>query len=258
MGKTSNHRQSSDGRIGLLNYHFFAEIFVRDGGSVHDASLTFPDGKVEAFEDLGFVQEVHGGRYDAESELDASYPNGDYLFRFATGSGNVDGRVLSVRGTGQGDSRIPASPLISLRQDGAEVGPLDVRADRDLTVSWSDFASGAPDPNGIVDDLVFVVLGDCRGVKTVHSGRPFEGTEFLTYGDRRFSIPAERLTPGEPHQLFVEHARVDTSTEDDVVGLVTYAATTFLDIEVSGEAKGAACPSPMPKMDGGQTDRPER
>ena len=118
MGKTSNHRQSVDGSLALLNYHFFAEIFVKDGGRVEAASLSFPDGKSQRFDDLGFVQEVHGGRYDDESELDRSYPNGDYVFRFETGSGDVDGRVMAVRGTGQGSSRIPRAPRIALHQGG--------------------------------------------------------------------------------------------------------------------------------------------
>ena len=70
-------------------------------------------------------------------------------------------------------------------------------------------------------------------------------------------IPSERLTPGEPHQIFVEHARVDTSREEDVVGLVTYAATTFLDIRVEGEAAGCGVPF-ADAEDGRRTDRPSR
>lgn len=258
MGKTTNHRQSADGAMSLLNYHFFAEIFVEEGGSVTDASLGFPDGKSQPFTDLGFVQEVHGGRYDAEAELDRSYPDGDYTFRFDTPSGNLPGRVLSVRGTGStggGQSRIPQAVRITLRQDGREVSPNAVDPDKDLEVAWNAFVTGESDPNGIVDDLIFAVLGDCHGEKTVHSGRPFEGTPYLTYTTRNYVIPAEKLSPGEPHQLFVEHAKVDTSTDDGLVGLVTYAATTFLDFRTTGVASGAPCPPSMPKMDQGQTDR---
>ena len=270
MGKTTNHRQSADGAMSLLNYHFFAEIFVKDGGSVTDASLGFPDGRTQPFTDLGFVQEVHGGRYDAESELDRAYPNGDYTFRFDTPSGNLPGRVLSVRGTGStgstgptgstgstggGQSRIPRAVRITLRQGGREVSPNAVDPDKDLEVTWSAFVTGEADPNGIVDDLMFTVLGDCHGEKTVHSGRPFEGTPYLTYTTRNYVVPAEKLAPGEPHQLFVEHAKVDTSTDDGLVGLVTYAATTFLDFRTTGVATGAPCPPSMPKMDQGQTDR---
>jgi len=257
MGKTVNHRQNpAGGALALLNYHFFAEIFVKDGGRVSEASLQLPDGTVHPFEDLGFVQEVHGGRYRREAELDREYPNGDYRFRFATPDGNVEGRALSVRGTGEGTSRIPEPVRIFLNQDGQEVSPAAVDPEKDLRITWSPFASGGPDPNGILDDLMFVVLGDCHGAKTVHSGRPFEGTGYLSYTAADYVIPASKLAPGEPHQMFIEHARVDTSKEDGIVGLVTYAATTFLDFETTGKAAGKPCPAVMPKIDAGQTDRP--
>src|SRR5262245_20200307 len=80
MGKTSNYRQSEEsGDIGLLNFHFFSEIFVRPGGRVSDASLRFPgggDGATQSFEDRGPVLELHGGRFDAETALDEAYPPG--------------------------------------------------------------------------------------------------------------------------------------------------------------------------------------
>lgn len=253
MGKTTNHRQSASGDVTLLNYHFFAEIFVREGGRVTGASLRFPGGEVEDFEDLGYVLEVHGGRYQRESELDRLYPNGDYQFRFTTGDGRTLERTLTMRG--EGASRIPAPPRITLHQKGRTVSPESVDPDEELTVTWSPFDRAGPDANGILDDLIFVVLGDCHGEKTVHSGRPFEGTPFLDYRTKVFVFPAAKLAPGEPHQMFVEHAIVDTSKEEGIVGLVTYASTTFLDLRTTGEPAGPPCPAIMPKIDQGQTDR---
>ncbi len=258
MGKTTNHRQSASGELAQLNYHFFAEVFVKEGGKVTDAFLTFPGGKKQAFEDLGFVQEVHGGRYDNEEELDRLYPNGDYVFSFKTPSGNVDHRVMSVTGTGEGKSRIPNPVTITLNQDGKRVSPGAVDPAKDLTVTWSEFKGAGSDPNGILDDLLFVVMGNCHGDRTVHSGRPFEGTDFLSYTATSYTIPAEKLAPGEPHQLTVEQAIVDTSEEDSIAGLVTYAATTFLDFQTTGEASAEACPLEMPRIDAGQTDRPAK
>ncbi len=70
-------------------------------------------------------------------------------------------------------------------------------------------------------------------------------------------------TAQEDHVTFLvmgktanKHAKVDTSKEGGIVGLVTYAATTFLDFETTGNASGPECPSALPKIDGGQTDRP--
>jgi hypothetical protein len=55
--------------------------------------------------------------------------------------------------------------------------------------------------------------------------------------------------------MFVEHASVDTSEVGGIVGLVTYASTTFLDFQTTGTPKGRSCPEVMPPFDGGQTDR---
>ena len=40
MGKTANMRQAPGGALTLLNYHFFAEIFVKDGGQTDRPSAS--------------------------------------------------------------------------------------------------------------------------------------------------------------------------------------------------------------------------
>ena len=249
LGKTTNHRQSEGGSIGLLNYHFFAEIFVREGGRVSGASLSFPEGQKQSFEDRGYVLELHGGRFDAEERLDRSYPTGEYAVRFDTPDGSIEGRRLQIRG-----SRIPEPPHITLLQDGKAASLQAIDPAKDVTVTWSAFEGARSDPNGILDDLVFVVVGNCRAERVVHSGRPFEGTPFLTYRTTAYTIPGGTLSPGEEHQMFVEHAAVDASEEEGIVGLLTYASTTFLDFRTTGVPSGS-CPEVMPAFDGGQTDR---
>jgi hypothetical protein len=250
MGKTTNHRQSESGDLTLLNYHFFSEIFVREGGRVTGASLTFPEGEVRAFDDRGAVLELHGGRFEAEEELDRMYPAGDYALRFATPAGAVEGRLLRMN-----SSRIPKPPRITLLQEGTPAQPQSIDSSKELTVRWSEFEGARTDAGGILDDLVFVVIGNCRAERVVHSGRPFEQTPFLTYKEKEYRIPGGKLSPGEDHQMFVELASVDTSEEEGIVGLVTYASTTFLDVKTLGSPAGPPCPAPMPPFDGGQTDR---
>ncbi len=253
MGKTSNHRQSENGELLLLNYHFFSEIFVREGGRVSDGFLRFPgsqEQRTQSFEDRGPVLELHGGRFDAEKALDFEYPAGDYALGFTTPGGAVKGRVFRMRG-----SRIPKPPRITLVQDGKPASPQSIDPARDLTVRWSEFEVARPGAAGIVDDLVFVVVGNCHAERVVHSGRPFEGTPFLTYRATEYIVPSGKLSSGEAHQMFVEHALVDATEEDGIVGLVTYASTTFLDFTTLGSPAGRSCPEPMPPFDGGQTDR---
>jgi len=249
MGKTTNHRQSESGELWLLNYHFFAEVFVRDGGRVK-ASLSFPGGESQPFEDHGSVLELHGGRFDAEEALDRKYPTGAYTLHYQTPDGSGYERVLPMLA-----SRIPEPPRITLLQEGKTASPQSIDPAKEVTVTWSDFEGARSDPNGILDDLVFVVVGNCRAERVVHSGRPFEETPFVTYRTNEYTIPGGKLSPGEAHQMFVEHASVDASEKDGIVALVTYASTTFLDLQTLGSPAGPPCPVVMPPFDGGQTDR---
>jgi hypothetical protein len=106
-----------------------------------------------------------------------------------------------------------------------------------------------------LDDLLFVIMADCEGVRRAHSGRPFENTPYLTYADSYFDIQAEKLLPENAYQLSVEHAVLDTSTEHGVVGFATFATTTFLDLVTTGTAAaGQACPELRKPFDAGQTD----
>ena len=87
-GKTSNHRQNYRGEVSALNYHFFAEIFLQEGGIVTVSSIETPlaEGVRVPFQDSGYAMEMHGGRYASEAELEASYPDGDYVFRYTAPS----------------------------------------------------------------------------------------------------------------------------------------------------------------------------
>jgi hypothetical protein len=256
-GKTSNHRQHADGKIEPLNYHFFAEIFLQEGGEVTQASLLTPlDYRPMPFSDGGYALELHGGRYTSEKELEATYPDGSYRFFYTSPStGRVSQRVL-LKNPVKNGSGLPAAPRIKLSQRGLPVAPEAIDPEMDLRVSWSEFADGGPDPLKIVDDLLFVIMGDCKGVRRAHSGRPFEGTPYLTYVADSFVIEAARLKPENAYQLSVEHAVLDTSKQHEVIAFATFATSTFLDIRTTGKAApGEACPQIRKAFDAGQTDR---
>ena len=81
----------------------------------------------------------------------------------------------------------------------------------------------------------------------------------LTYEASEFSIPADKLHAGQPFQLEVEHSNMDTDVQQDIEVIVTYAATTFLDIRTTGvDEQNMGCPEHPYAMDGGQTDRKRR
>jgi len=258
LGKTANYRQSGMEKHTLLNYHFFAEIFLKEKGKIRNAVLITPGGKGELiFKGDVSVLEVHGDRYRSESELNEAFPDGSYIFSYRLSDNTLLNESVMVN-NGSGNSRIPAPVSIYLSQQGKKVAPSRIDAEHDLKVSWSDFTSGNTDPNGIVDDLVFVVTGNCDGEKIDHSGGPFGDSPYLTYASREYIIPAKKLVPGEPFQIFVEHAEMDSSMYRSIPEIATYATTSFLDILTLEEKTNSrrSCPDIMPAMDGGQTDRP--
>ncbi len=253
-GKTANHRQSLTGDTRVLNYHFFAEIFLQPGGTASPSSLQAPPSEHGVpFEDSGYALEMHGGRYASEAQLEANYPDGDYIFHYTAPSVGTVSQVVALGNPKQAGSGIPPAPRIYLSQNGEAVAADKIDPNLDLRVTWSEFSDGGADPLGIMDDLLFVILGDCQGVRRAHSGRPFEDTPYLTYADTSFVIEAERLKPNNAYQLSVEHAVLDTSKDYDVVAFGTFATTTFLDIQTTGTAVGAEdCPRILKQFDAGQ------
>lgn len=258
-GKTSNYRQVGSKPPYLLNYHFFAEIFPKKGGQVTAASLQVAGNKKPeiTFTDLGYVLEAHGGRYPTEAMLNAEYPNGRYRFAYHSPSTGSVSQWVMLGESANRRLRLPDPPQILLSQEGVPVEPDAINPDLDMTVSWSKFADGAADPNDIMDDLIFVIMGDCLGERIAHSGRPFENTPYLTYQDSQFVIPASAFAAGNIYQLQVEHAVLGTSIEHGVPGFATFATTTFLDINtLAGEGvRAGGCQEIKKKFDAGQTDR---
>ena len=257
VGKTGNFSQSAGGTVSALNYHFFAEIFVQENGRIKQAALLTPDNPFEgiAFSDSGYALEMHGGRYPNEIELEHHYPDGNYIFRYDTPSTGLLEQPISLANSASDSSRLPDAPHIILSQNGKLISPHLIQADLPLTVTWSTFEQGNQDPLGIVNDLVFVIMGDCHGNRISHSGRPFENAPYLDYAATEFIIPAEHLLAENAYQLSVEHAIVDTTITKGVPGIATFATTTFLDIMTLGRASGeAACPEILKNFDAGQTD----
>jgi hypothetical protein len=255
LGKTRNYRQYEDGSLKFLNTVFFGEIFLTEGGTVTNASVTGPG---DAARGLSFGNErvpfLAGNRHTSIDALEEDYPEGTYYFSFDTPHGDI--RDLPVTFSKPEDqSRYPAPIEITLQQGGRVVEPEAIDPYQDLRVTWSEFERGAADPNGIIDDMVYVIVGNCFGRKIVHSGPAFESPS-LTYVAEEFTIPKESLHAGQPYQVEVEFSEMDTDRPMGLVSIVTYATSTFLDIRTTGtNVDNVACPILPFAMDGGQTDR---
>lgn len=256
VGKTANYRQDVMGAKEMINYHFFAEIFVKEGGLVTKGTLSHPAIDTMNFADHPSTLETHGGRYETEADLNALYPNGSYMYQYTESDGQLLDIPVEMSAKDDGKTRIPASPIITISQNGKQVSALSVNPDQDLVISWTPFNEGSADENGFVDDLIFAVVANCQGEKISHSGVPFGGGAHLTYADQDVTISRDLLSAGETFQISVEHAVMDTNYVGNVPTIATYAATSFLDFNTSGDnVSGLSC-TPLPvQMDKGQTDR---
>lgn len=257
--KSSNYAQNIDGQLKLLNFHFFSELFPTEGGKILSAKLTrVSDGRDLPYVDRGTTYYYEGGHFNSVEDVDAEHANGDYRFDIKTPSSSVEGATLSLAGPG-GATDIPAPIKISFEQGGLVVRPDAVDPMLPLKVKWSPYSNGRADPNGIVDDMIFVVFQNCHGERVFHTGLPFKKEDYLTYRTTDVTVPVGTLKPGMPYSMFVEMPHVaDSIIVGGVPGFTSYATATYLDLETSGENSGMSCPAVLPPLDTGQTDRMER
>jgi hypothetical protein len=256
LGKSINHRQSADGGLHLLNSVFFAEIFATPDGEVTNGYLQGPGDAAAALRfPEGQIQFLAGAREASIESLTEHYPHGTYRFSFDAPDRDVHELPASFT-RARGEMRNPGPIEVSLLQGGVAADPRSIDPDRDLVVRWSPFEKGAADPREIIDDMIYVMMGDCMGTEVVHSGHAISDAHALTYAATEFVIPGEALFPGQPFQLEIEHSNMDTDVWNDIEIIVTYAATSFLDVRTTGaDTQHRNCPQVPYAMDGGQTDR---
>ncbi|MEM7284507.1 MAG: hypothetical protein AAF438_23155, partial [Pseudomonadota bacterium] len=233
-----------------------AEVFKTESGTVTNASLSGPGAAAEGFKfPEGDILFLAGPRQYSIEALTENFPDSTYYFSFDTPDGDIDRMPVSFE-RDQGELRNPGPIEVSLSQLGLPIEPDLINPDEDLTVSWTPFSKGSADPKGIIDDMIYVMMGNCMGIETVHSGHAISNLDALTYQAESFTIPAGKLFPGQPFQLEIEHSNMDTNEWQDIEQIITYAATTFLDIHTLGtDSQNTNCPEQPYAMDGGQTDR---
>ena len=150
----------------------------------------------------------------------------------------------------------PGPIKITLFQDNKITQPDFINPNYDIKVTWSPFEKGERDPNNIIDDMIYVILGNCHGEEIEHSGHAISNKDALTFDKREFIISSDKLESGKIYQLEVEHSNMETDSYRNIEIIVTYAATTFLDFKTKGDnSELLGCPVNPYAMDGGQTDR---
>jgi hypothetical protein len=239
--------QDANGKVTETGYSFLGYIFVKPDSRVSDAFLTFPgeQGRTEAFPDYRQLNTAEKDTYlfinspainADKAQYDSQYPDGVYTVKFTTSSGEHRA-ALKIEG-----GVYPAPAVISIAQAGKGVASESIDAQQDLRVTWGGFPQGRPDPRGILDDVVFVIVKDCHGAKVLHSGRPYQGFHLL-YSDKDYVIPANTMKPGRNYELIVDNGLVvDSNTDAGVPGVGFYAQTNKLKVKTTGKAEqGADC-----------------
>ena len=248
VGKVARYQQHMDSSLEYLGPLFFAEIFIATDGEVTDASVRLPapvsetrrlEYRFSESDEIGDVMYL-SGTAASDEELERNVPSGAYEFTFGTPAGDVIDSVVSFEG-----ATFPAQPVIMFAQDNHRI-PFDrVDVNLDLVVTWLPFAEGRADENGILDDLIFVAMDSCTVEDVVHSGRPFEKNDHLTFRDKYYVVPAGTLEPGQTYKMYVEHALLPHTQNDyGMPAFATFAASTYMDFETAGETDPSYCNAP--------------
>jgi hypothetical protein len=244
-GKVARYQQHMDSSLEYLGPLFFAEIFIAAGGEVTDASVKFPppvsetkqlEYRYSESDEIGDVMYL-SGRAESDEELERNYPSGAYEFTFSTPGGDVVDSVVSFEG-----GAFPTQPVIIFEQGGQAIPFESVDADQDLRITWAPFAEGRADKNGVLDDLIFVAIDSCVVEDMVHSGRPFEKDDNLTFRAEDYTVAAGTLAPGQTYSMYLEHALLPNTQRDyGMPAFATFAASTYMDFKTIGEADPAYC-----------------
>ena len=244
-GKVARYQQRSDGSLESMGPLFFAEIFIADGGKVTDASVKFPAplGDVRELlyrhsesDEIGDVMYLSGTAESIE-ELDQEFPPGEYTFSFRTGSGAVVSRSVNFK-----DRQFAKQPVIIFMQNEQKIAIDQVDPAVDLVITWPAFEEGRADDNGVLDDLIFVAIDSCTVEDIVHSGRPFEKENYLTYLATEYYVSANTLEPGQQYSMYVEHAILpDTHNVSGIPAFATLAASTYMDFTTLGDTDPSYC-----------------
>lgn len=245
VGKVARYQQHMDSSLEYLGPLFFAEVFIAADGKVTDASIMFPapvserrplEYRYSESDEIGDVMYL-SGKVESDEELEQNYPSGAFEFTFSTPGGNVVDSVVSFEG-----GSFPTQPVIIFEQDNRLIPFNEVDSGKDLVISWPPFTEGRADENGVLDDLIFVAIDSCTVEDVVHSGRPFEKDDFLTFRAKDYVVSAGTLASGQSYSMYVEHALLPHTQEDyGMPAFATFASSTYMDFHTTGETDPAFC-----------------
>lgn len=234
IGKSTLHKQDAQGKLGPTSYYLFGEVFLNDGGQAGPVKATFPGGALTDFTRRGSAVRIKRRDFATQAELDRAFPDGTYAFEITAPGGRIEPFPVNLKPR-RSKSPFPAPLRIGFKQAGKSVRQDQIDPKLDLVITWTPFLTGQADPGGVLGDVSFVIMSDCAGASIARSELPFKPTPALSYADREFRVPAERLAPASVYKLHVEHAElVDVQNRGGVVGLATFPTVTDTILSTAG------------------------
>ncbi len=255
--KYLTYEQNQEGQLHLTDVHFLAEIIfdserdfdaisatlyrgdtmdsLADYGGKDKRAFTngyFYTRKTRSFDDLASLETVHS-------------PTQTYVWEIEGPNGHFTLDPVRIGGP-EGKTQIPPVSTIRLHQNGAPVdNVMELDADLPLVVSWDPFSIGATLEGTEWDDLIFVLVSDCRGDVVYTGGAPGTDEDFVDFNDTSATVPAMTLKPGNDYVVFISQVNyVDHNQSHGITQLTANSFATELKVKTSGQGTTADCPSP--------------
>ena len=255
--KYLTYEQDAEGHLHLTDAHFLAEIIfdsARDFDAITAAlyagsdsaplaryggqdKRAFTNGyfytrKTRSFDDLAALEATHPPSQTYAWEIDG--PNGHF-------------RLDPIRiGGPEGETQIPHVSTIRLLQNDEPLSDMKaIDAQLPMTIAWDPFVIGGPLEGTKWDDLVFVLVSDCRGEVIYTGGAPGTDEVFVDYSDTSAVVPQGRLVPGRDYTVFISQVNyVDHNESHGITQLAANSFATELAIRTAGTPDSSGCPNP--------------
>jgi hypothetical protein len=253
--KYLTYSQDPSGELHLTDVHMLAEI-IFDGDRNFDAiraSLyedesdaplaTYAGSDKRAFTN-GYFYTRKTRSFDSLAELEAAHPSSaEYRWHVEGPQGSFELPPIRIGGPDR-KLQVPEPSPIRLSQNGQQVEDVNaIDQDLDLVMSWNPFVIGSKLGDTEWDDLVFVLVSDCRGAVIFTGGAPGTDDDFVRFDENSSVVPAGTLQPGREYTAFISQVNyVDHNESHGITQLAANSFATELPIRTTaGEDGGVAC-----------------
>lgn len=252
--KYVTYSQDPSGELQLTDVHMLAEI-IFDGDRDFDAiraSLyenesetplaTYTGSDKRAFTN-GYFYTRKTRSFDSLAALEAAHPSdAEYRWHVDGPQGHFELPPIRIGGP-ESELQVPEPSPIQLSQNGKRVEDVNaIDHDLDLTIAWNPFVIGSKLGGTEWDDLVFVLISNCRGTVTFTGGAPGTDDDFVRFDENSSVVPAGTLQAGRDYTAFI--SQVNYVDHNESAGITQLAANSFateLRIGTAGGADDGTC-----------------